>query len=129
MLQYSNKNVNQDYKIWNTQCQRSSDTSQGQAFYLATHSGFECQSPDHLYGQHRINYILGSDLGNERTFTATGIQSKAQNSMLKTNLPIKKGYREKTNALHTGTGFSRNFTTALWNIRGCYMTFHMPLIK
>lgn len=43
--------------------------------------------------------------------------------MLKTNLPIDKGYREKTNALHTGTGFSRNFTTALWNIRGSYTDF------
>lgn len=52
-----------------------------------------------------------------------GILSKAQNSMLKTNLPINKAYREITNALHTGTGFLSNFTTALWNISGSYTDF------
>lgn len=51
----------------------------------------------------------------------SGIQSRTQNSMLKTNLPINTGYREKK--MRTGTGFSRNFTAALWNIKGSYTDF------
>lgn len=42
-------------------------------------------------------------------------------------ISINEGYREKINALHTGTGFSRNFVKALWNIRGSYIDYSICL--
>lgn len=48
--------------------------------------------------------------------------SRAKSRTVRLKL-IYEDYGEKTNALHTKTGFSRNFTTALGNIKGFYTDF------